>query len=64
MRALLSRKYGLITSRYSLGDKFLSLSPLLSYSMYLPLKALLLVLLVFNSLHQQFCQILSLILFV
>ena len=43
MGALLSRKYGLITSRYSLGDKFLSLSPLLSYSMYLPLKALLLV---------------------
>ena len=43
MGALLSRKYGLIISRYSLGDKFLSLSPLLSYSMYLPLKALLLV---------------------
>ena len=34
-------KYGLILSKYSLGDKFLSLSSLLWYSMQLPLKALL-----------------------
>ena len=39
----LSLKYGLIMLRYSRGDKFLSLSPLLSFSMWLPLKVLLVI---------------------
>ena len=34
------RKYGLILSRYSSIDSVLSLSPVLSYSMWLLLKAL------------------------
>ena len=37
---IISFKYGLIIPRYSLIDKVLSLSPLLSYSIQLLLKAL------------------------